>query len=284
MTERNDEEVKNALDSGSSPVKYPTSETHHILICPNEEEREAKSKTPNPAPKSSPVQKYNQQYPSLSYSPLKRLRDLTSMVSHPDLPLPLPERNVLEVASLRHARKQMDRSRYAKHTPQATSNDARVAAAFLPGASSVRDGQSAPSDASTGRHMLDPVDRHCLHLESTLLEDRDGGLGAEEDTEALLKGKGKGQGSDDSLSTCGTAEAEVTRGHTADTDPKTKVVLATQRMHPATKDSCAMETPDSECEDDPQEDVDNDWGASSPTQSTMASPGVLCFPKSKWAK
>lgn len=275
MTERNEEEVK---DCGSNPsIKYSTSEAHRVCISPDEEECEAECKTPNPAAKSSSVQKYNQQYPSLSYSPLKRLRDLTSMVSHPTLPLPLPERNVQEVTNLRHTRKQVHRSRYGKHTHQATSNDARVAAAFLPGASSEKDGQSAPSDANTGQHMLGPVDQQCLHFESTLLEDGDGGPEAEEDTEALLKGKG--QGSDDSLSTCGTAEVGVTRGHMVDTDPNTKHVLATRRVPPTTKDSCIMETPDSECEDDPQEDVDNDWGASSPTQPTMASPGVFCFSK-----
>ncbi|XP_041947876.1 histone-lysine N-methyltransferase, H3 lysine-36 specific isoform X2 [Alosa sapidissima] len=268
MTEPNEEEIKNALDSGSNPEKHSTVDAHHSCINLNGEKCEAVSKTPHTASKSSSVQKYNQQYPSLSYSPLKRLRDLTSMVSHSNLPL--PERNIQEVTNHTHIRKRVSRSRYAKHTHQATSNNARVAAAFLPDASSEKkDGQSAPSDANTGQHTLGPVNQRCLHFESILLEDGDEGPGAEEDTEALLKGKG--QGSDDSLSTCGTAEVVVTRGHMVDEDTNTKHIVAKQRAPAAAKNSCVMETTEMECEDGPDEDVDNDWGPSSPTQSAMTS-------------
>ncbi|XP_031428465.1 histone-lysine N-methyltransferase, H3 lysine-36 specific isoform X3 [Clupea harengus] len=265
MTEPNEAEIKDALDSSSNTGKYSASDAHHFSTNPSGEECEAVSEPPHPAPKCSSVPKYNQQYPSLSYSPLKRLRDLTSMVSDTDLPL--PERNVQKVTDLTHTRKRVSRSRYAKHTHQPTSNDARSAAA---GASTEKkDDRSAPSDADTGQHTMGLGDKGCLHFESTLLDDGDGSPEAEEDTEALLKGKG--QGSDDSIVTCGTAGAVgVTRGHMVDTDPDTKQISASQRVPSATKDS-VTETPAMECVDGLCDDADSDCGPTSPTRPAMTS-------------
>lgn len=271
MTEPNEADIKDASDTSSNPGKLSTSDAHRSPTHLGGNGCGAVSKSP----KCSSAPKYNQQYPTLSYSPLKRLRDLTSMVSHPDLPL--AERNVPEQTDVTHTGKRVTRSRYAKHTHQPTSSDASVAAACPPGPSSGHTGHgSAPSQADTGQHREGPADKGCLHSESTSLDDGDTHQAAETDTGALLKGKG--HVSDNSLLTCDTAGAVgVTKGHLVDTDPNTEQVSDAPREQPATDDSHTMETSAMESQLDPCDDGDSDCGPTSSAPPAMAS-SALCIP------
>uniref|UniRef100_A0AAY4AM42 Histone-lysine N-methyltransferase, H3 lysine-36 specific n=1 Tax=Denticeps clupeoides TaxID=299321 RepID=A0AAY4AM42_9TELE len=165
--------IKDALDCCSQPWEFRAADGPFASPgqrCPASPEPPRASRLTLAADRrSSSAHAYNKHCPPSSYSPLKRLRDLTSMVSHPDLSL-----------SGRDARDPRSRDERKRHAPPAQQHGRR--AGHLE--KMCRSSPGLEADLYNAR----PKPNGCLHFESTLFENED----RKEEKVALLPANHKG--------------------------------------------------------------------------------------------
>ncbi|XP_028840188.1 histone-lysine N-methyltransferase, H3 lysine-36 and H4 lysine-20 specific [Denticeps clupeoides] len=215
--------IKDALDCCSQPWEFRAADGPFASPgqrCPASPEPPRASRLTLAADRrSSSAHAYNKHCPPSSYSPLKRLRDLTSMVSHPDLSL-----------SGRDARDPRSRDERKRHAPPAQQHGRR--AGHLE--KMCRSSPGLEADLYNAR----PKPNGCLHFESTLFENED----RKEEKVALLPANHKG-----SNIFCGAGVRSAGEPDIFITDFRGKHVLSSDGLTPAGKN-----------EDMSEEDSDGD--------------------------